>query len=418
MRIASLVLATVVLFAVVLTAVPARSQTDLSGPNEPVSHHFLITQADLPEPFATESVANSGSIRPIPDPPVLNLPEGFTVNLFAAGFDHARWLATAPNGDVFLAESKPGRIMVLRDADGDGEAETESLFWAGFRRPTGMVFHDGGLFVADLFHVWRFDYAPGDLEASGPPVPITGSGALGDPGGHWTRTLLMEADGSAFYVGIGSRGNEAVEPEPRATIQVFDADGTNQRTFGAGLRNPVGMAFEPETGDLYTVVNEHDGYGDDLVPEYFTRVEDGDFFGWPYAYSGPNPAPDYGDRAPELVAATREPDVMIQSHSAPLGLVFYDGAMFPGDYTGDAFVSLHGSWNRAVPAGYKIVRVRFEDGRPVGGYENFATGFWFAGADEADLYGRPVGLTVAADGALLIADDGANVIWRIAYEAN
>ena len=216
---------------------------------------------------------------------------------------------------------------------------------------------------------------------------------------------------------MGSRNNEAVEAAPRATIQIFENGNGEPATFAAGLRNAVGMAFHPDTGELYTVVNERDGYGDDLVPDYFTRVRRDDFFGWPYAYSGSHPAPDYADLAPDLVARSLEPDVMFQSHSAPLGLVFYDGAMFPQDYRGDALVSLHGSWNRSVPAGYKIVRIRFADGRPVGGYENFATGFWFDVAEEAKLYGRPVGMTVAADGALLIADDGANVVWRIAYVA-
>jgi len=383
-----------------LAVMPARAQTDRSAPNEPVGYHFEITQADLPELFATDSVSNGGEIVAMPDPPVLNLPDGFAVNLYARGFDHARWLAIAPNGGVFLAETRPGRIMALRDDDGDGIAGSETIFWAGLRGPTGMVFHDGALYVADLFGVWRFDYEPGDLEARSRPQLVTVPNALGELGGHWTRTLVMEPDGSAFYVAIGSRGNEAVESEPRVTIQVFEAGDGEPWTFAAGLRNPVGMALPPQSGELYTVVNERDG----------------DWLGWPYAYSGANPAPDFADLAPELVAASQEPDVMFQSHSAPLGLVFYDAAMFPDDYRGDALVSLHGSWNCSVPTGYKIVRIRFEDGRPVGGYENFATGFWFEGATDAKLYGRPVGMAVATDGALLIADDGANVIWRIAYE--
>ncbi|MDA1072870.1 MAG: PQQ-dependent sugar dehydrogenase [Proteobacteria bacterium] len=402
-------------FLLVAAALPAWSQTDLSAPNEPVGHRFLIEPGDLPPPFATDSVAEGRSFAPIPDPPVLNLPEGFTVNLFAGGFDNARWLAVAPGGDVFLAETREGTLHVLRDGDGDGVAETISQYWDGLDGPTGMVFGEGALYVADLEGIWRFPYAEGDLEASGRPERITAQGAFGGTRGHWTRTLARAPDGG-FYVGIGSRDNLAIEDEPRATIRYFAADGSGGQTFAAGLRNPVGIAVHPETGALYTVVNERDGYGDDLVPDYFTRVRQGEFFGWPYAYAGGVPYPEYGQDEPDLVAATVLPDVLIQSHSAPLGLVFYDGEQFPAEYRGDAFVSLHGSWNRSQPTGYKIVRIRFEDGRPVGGYENFATGFWFAGEREAQLYGRPVGLAVAADSALLIADDGAQVVWRIAWQ--
>lgn len=406
------------MFALLLALVaPALAQTDLSEPNEPVGHRFLILPQDLPPPFASESVSVGRSFAPIPDPPVLNLPDGFAVNLFATGFENARWLSVAPNGDVFLAESRAGALRVLRDGDGDGRAETVTTYWSGLKRPTGMVFGDDALYVADIQGIWRFAYAPGDLQAQGRPEMITAPDAFGDGSGHWTRTLTAAPDGG-FYVGIGSRNNLAVEAEPRATVQYFAADGSGQRTFAAGLRNPVGLAVHPETGELYTVVNERDGYGDNLVPDYLTRVEEGAFYGWPYAYAGGFPDPEFGDQAPQRVAETLLPDVMIQSHSAPLGLVFYEGDNFPEAYRGDAFVALHGSWNRSVPTGYKIVRVRFEDGRPVDGYENFATGFWFAGGSEAQLYGRPVGLAVAADGALLIADDGAQVVWRIAWRGD
>ena len=197
--------------------------------------------------------------------------------------------------------------------------------------------------------------------------------------------------------------------------QVFDLDGGGQRTFASGLRNPVGIAFRPGGDALYVVVNERDGVGDEMVPDYLTRIEDGDFFGWPYAYLGPNPQPGYGDRRPDLVARTKLPDVLFRSHSAPIGLVFYDGKSFPDDYRGDAFVALRGSWNAAVPRGYMIVRVPFEDGRPAGGYQVFATGFWERGENTASVWGRPAGLAVAADGSLLIADDTGGVIWRISY---
>lgn len=393
----------------------AQAQTDLSAPDEPVGHHFLVLPRDLPAPFATPSRANSGTLHAIPDPPRLSLPPGFRVNLFARGLDNARWLAVAPDGTVFLAETGPGRILALRDADGDGRADLVRVFRAGFDGPTGMVVHDGALYVADLQGIWRLPWAPGEMEATASPVRLTAPGAFGGTGGHWTRTLALGADGKSFFVGIGSRANLDIEAAPRATVQAFDLDGSHQRTFASGLRNPVGLAVDPETGALYTVVNERDGYGDDLVPDYFTRLRRGAFFGWPYAYAGGLPDPRFAARAPDMVARTVLPDVLFQSHSAPLGLVFYEGTQFPADYRGDAFVAFHGSWNRSVPTGYKIVRIRFRNGRPVGGYENFATGFWFAGSREAQLYGRPVGLAVAADGSLLVADDAANVIWRISY---
>jgi len=396
-------------------ALPAMAQTDLSAPNEPVGHHFLVLLENLPPPWATESAGERAELHPLPDPPALNLPEGFEVNLFAEGFEHCRWLAVAPNGDVFLAETRPDLVRVLRDGDGDGVAETDSVFWDDFDGPTGMAFQDGALYVADLEGVWRFDYRQGDLEARADPVMVTAPGALGPTEGHWTRTLAFAPDGTRFFVGIGSRGNVDVEAEPRATVQVFDADGGGQATFASGLRNPVGIAHHPETGELYTVVNERDGYGDDLVPDFFTRLRQGDFYGWPWAYAGTHPDPEFGAEAPDRVAASLLPDVLFQSHSAPLGLVFYDGASFPEDYRGDAFVALHGSWNRAIPTGYKIVRIRFEDGRPAGGYENFATGFWFAGETKAQIFGRPAGLAIAGDGSLLVADDAAQVVWRIAW---
>jgi glucose/arabinose dehydrogenase len=198
-------------------------------------------------------------------------------------------------------------------------------------------------------------------------------------------------------------------------VQEFKADGSGQRTFAAGLRNPVGIAFYPGTSDLYVVVNERDGLGDGLVPDYLTRVQEGGFYGWPYAYIGRNPQPDYAERRPDLVQKTLVPDLLFESHSAPLGLVFYDGAQFPAVFRGGAFVALHGSWNAGKPTGYKVVFVPFRDKRPVGHYENFAVGFWAAGQQRAQVWGRPAGLAVAADGSLLIADDVGQTIWRVSY---
>jgi glucose/arabinose dehydrogenase len=371
--------------------------------------------ADLPPPYATDSASNGSRYRCCPTGQTLHLPDGFHWNAFATSVTNARWLATAPNGDVFVAMSGPGRVGLLRDADGDGVAEAKSVFAEGFDRPHGLALRPGYLYVADVERVWRIPYEPGDTVARAPAEAVTPDGALGPASGHWTRNLAFAPDGSRFYVAIGSRGNVGEEDAPRASVQSFAADGSDRRGFATGLRNPVGIAFYPGTEDLYVTVNERDGLGDGLVPDYLTRVEEGGFYNWPYSYIGGHPQPGLEGKRPDLVARALVPDVLFESHSAPLGLVFYQGDQFPEDYRGDAFVAFHGSWNAAEPTGYKIVRVPFENGRPTGGYENFATGFWFEGTERATVWGRPAGLAVAKDGALLIADDSSSTIWRIGY---
>lgn len=385
------------------------------GTDQEVGQVFHITPADLPPPGATESVANGSELIARPKDATLRVPPGFSANLFAEGLGHARWMTVAANGDVLLAQAKDGTVAILRDEDGDGDADLVQEFADGFAGPHGLAIHQGFLYVADVEGVWRMAYEPGDTRARATREAVTWRGAFGEPRGHWTRNIVFAPDGARFLVAIGSKGNVAEEAAPRATVQVFDADGAGQRTFAAGLRNPVGIAFHPETGELYVVVNERDGLGDGLVPDYLTRIRDGEFFGWPYAYSGPNPDPDYGSLRPDLVAATQVPDVLFESHSAPIGLVFYDADQFPAEYRGDALVALRGSWNRAKPTGYKIVRVPFENGRPTGAYENFAVGFWHEGEDTARVWGRPTGLAIAKDGSLLIADDEGGTIWRVRY---
>ncbi|MBY0431320.1 MAG: PQQ-dependent sugar dehydrogenase, partial [Rhodospirillales bacterium] len=253
-------------------------------------------------------------------------------------------------------------------------------------------------------------------EAVAKPERVTPPGALGKDDGHWTRNIVFHPDGSRFYVAVGSRGNIGEEAPPRATIQEFRADGSGQRSFATGLRNPVGIDFRPGTAELWSVVNERDGLGDGLVPDYFTHVREGGFYGWPYAYIGPHPQPDLGGKRPDLVARSIIPDILFRSHSAPLGMTFYRGESFPPDYRDDAFVALHGSWNAAEPRGYMVVRVPFRDSRPAGWYEPFASGFRTGGKDRARVWGRPVGLAVAKDGSLLVADDEGQTIWRISAE--
>jgi glucose/arabinose dehydrogenase len=233
--------------------------------------------------------------------------------------------------------------------------------------------------------------------------------------GHQNRHLAIDPKTGALYVGVGSSGNLGVEPEPKATIQRFDDDGSNQTTFASGMRNATALAFHPQTGELWALVQERDGLGDNLPSDYLTRVQQGGFYGWPYAYIGKHPQPGFASLAPDKVNATLTPDLLFQAHSSLLDLVFYEADQFPPEYKGHLFVALKGSWNRSEPTGYKVVRVPFKDGRPEGYYENFATGFWASGEDRAEVWGRPAALAVAKDGSLLVADDTGGTIWRISY---
>lgn len=380
-----------------------------------------IDPASLAKPNETPSKANGSRTVPRPGNAMPQVPAGFTVGIFAEGLANPRNLLVADNGDVLVAEQNVGKITVLRDTDKDGRADVVSTFSSGFRIPFGLDFAKGALYVADSAGVWRVPYAPGDTRATGKEVMVTPEGAFGVGGGHSTRNVVFNADESKMYVAIGSIGNINEEPLPRATMQEFtlSADGmkaSNQRTFATGLRNPVGTTFYPGTSDLYTVVNERDTMGDELVPDYFTRVADGGFYGWPYSYIGKNPQPGFADKRPDLVAKAIVPDVLFRSHSAPIGLTFYDGAQFPDEYKGGAFVGLRGSWNAAQPRGYYVAFVPFKDKKPVGDYQVFASGFWMGEGATAEVWGRPSGVAVAKDGSLLIADEISKIIWRVSYK--
>lgn len=393
-------------------AAPAFAQFLDQAPGQ----RFHIDPANLPKPYATDSAFNEATIVAKPANPLFHLPPGFSVNEFASGLPDPRWLALAPNGDVFVTLPDDNKVMLLRDADGDGKAELQSVFAEGFSQPHGLAFHDGYLYVGDVNRVWRIAWQPGDTKARAAPEAVTDSGVFGEPSGHWTRNLVFTPDGKRFIVTVGSADNIGAEDPPvRATLQSFAASGHGQQTLASGLRNPVGIAYRPGSEDLYVVVNERDGLGDGLVPDFLTRIVPGGFYGWPYSYIGQNVQPDVPPH-PALVAKAIVPDLLFQSHSAPLGLAFYNGTMFPPEYRGNAFVALHGSWNAGRPTGYKVVRVPFEDGKPVGYYENFLTGFWTAGHAPAQVWGRPVALAVAKDGSLLLSDDASGTIWRISYK--
>ncbi|MDQ3650851.1 MAG: sorbosone dehydrogenase family protein [Acidobacteriota bacterium] len=385
-----------------------------------------ITTAELAAPFATESARNFAKVVPRPEGAMPKVPAGFKVDMFATGLSKPRQAQTAPNGDIFVAESEANRIRVLRDADGDGKAEVSEVFAEGLRQPFGIAFYPVGnkpqyVYIANTDSVIRFPYKAGDTKASGASEVIvsnvSGGGRLAG-GGHWTRDIAFSKDGKKLYLSVGSKSNVMEKPEDeaieerRARIFEYTPDGKNERVFAHGIRNPVGIAVHPGTGDLWTSVNERDGLGDHLVPDYVTRVQSGGFYGWPWYYIGGNQDPRHKGKQPELKDKVIVPDVLLQSHSASLGMTFYTGRQFPREYQMEAFAAEHGSWNRARRTGYKVVRVPLKNGRATGEYEDFMTGFVTA---EGEVWGRPVAVTVARDGALLVTDDGSNTVWRISY---
>jgi glucose/arabinose dehydrogenase len=367
----------------------------------------------LPAPYATKAASNVSVPITRPSNTVPQVPTGFTASLYAAGLDNARELAVAPDGAVLVAEERAGKIAILRGGD---QATETGIFLAGLDTPSGLAFHGNDLYIADLKGVYRLPYKNGDHKAGAKPEPVTKPGALGSTGGHVTRILTIDPAGRHFTVSNGSSGNLVEDKAPRATIQIFDLDGGNQRTLATGTRNPVGTQFYPGTDRLWAVINERDGLGDGLVPDYLAEMVEGGFYGWPYSYIGRHKQPGF-EGHDDLVAKARVPDLLFRAHSAPLGLVFVTSDRWPARYRGGALVALHGSWNSGVPSGYFVAFVPFADGKPTGSYEPFMTGFRLdsdqAAPAHAHVWGRPVGLAFAADGGLLVSDDVANTVWRV-----
>jgi glucose/arabinose dehydrogenase/mono/diheme cytochrome c family protein len=381
-----------------------------------------ITVADLPQPYATKSSSNGPKVVARPEDvwPVA-LP-GFKVELYAAGLDSPRTLRTAPNGDVFLAEKDPGRIRVFRGITSDGKAEQSAIFASGFKNPYGLAFYPPGpdpqwLYVGSEGEVVRLPYHNGDLKASGAPQHIADLSWTWM--GHWTRAVEFSRDGKRMFVAVGS-GSNVDDPETnpkeknRADILVCDPSNCQLNVYASGIRNPGGgLAVNPETGELWCSVNERDGLGDNLVPDYITHVQEGGFYGWPWWYMGEHQDPRHQGKHPELKDKVIVPDVLLQPHNASLGFTFYEGQQFPAEYKGDIFASEHGSWNKSVRVGYEVIRVPLhQTGHASGEYEDFLTGFVLP---DGNVWGRPVGITVAPDGSLLVSDDGSNSIWRISY---
>jgi glucose/arabinose dehydrogenase/cytochrome c2 len=411
----------------------------------PGAQHLLKVAA-LPKPFETKSAGNNPQVVPAPTNAILSVPPGFSVKLFAKGFRNPRLTRTAPNGDIFLAETGPGRIRVLRTADGAESPTENKIFAEKLKGPFGISFYPLGdkpewIYVANLNSVVRFPYHNGDLQASGEPEVIVPK-LTDSTGGHSTRDVVFSKDGKRMFISVGSGSNVAEKmdkktPEEikaweaengvgaawgseahRAQILVTDPEGKQPlRAYATGVRNGVGLAVNPVTGDLWVSTNERDGLGDGLVPDYVSRIKEGGYYGWPWYYLGNNEDPRHANARPDLAGKAIVPDVLEAAHSASLQITFYNAtsgsAMFPTDYRGDAFVALHGSWNRGVRTGYKIIRVLLKDGVPSGQYDDFLTGFV---VDNKTVWGRPVGVTVAHDGALLITEDGNGTMWRIAYE--
>jgi glucose/arabinose dehydrogenase len=403
-----------------------------------IGRRFQFDPADLPAPKTGPIVTNRSLIVPY-DGQTLQVPQGFVAKPFATGLINPRRLLVLANGDVLVAEQSAGYLTLLRD-DGEGHAKWIDRHVEDLNKPYGLAWQGDNLLVADQDGIWKVPHVTGALRAGRgappqradqlppeqrKPVPgaygaemITKKGVFGIVQGHQNRHLAIDPKTGALFVGVGSSGNLGVEPEPKATIQRFDADGSNQMTYASGTRNPTALAFNPQTGDLWAVVQERDGLGDKLPSDYLIRVQQGGFYGWPYAYIGTHPQPGFANLAPDKVAASITPDLLFEPHSSLLDLVFYQGDQFPAEYKGQLFVALKGSWNRSEPTGYKVVRVPFKDGRPEGYYENFATGFWASGERRAEVWGRPAALAVAKDGSLLVADDTGGTIWRISYSGS
>jgi glucose/arabinose dehydrogenase len=363
----------------------------------------------LPPPYATKSSANAPDKVSPPAGFLPTVPAGFKISIFATGFKRPRWLTVAPNGDIFLADMGAGEIVILRDPQNTGGAQTRESFVTGLTRPFGIAFHDNYVYVGEMKELVRFKYDPKTSKRLGEAEHLMNLPG----GGHDTRSVAFSKDGKHVFIGVGSESNISPGEEPiRAAVTICDPDGKNARLFATGLRNPVGVGVEPVTGQVWAAVNERDELGDNLPPDYFTSVKDGGFYGWPYSYIGDNVDARVKPQRPDLVAKAIVPDVLMGAHVAPLQFAFYTGTQFPESYRGGAFVAEHGSWNRSTRSGYQVAFVAFKDGQPSADPVPFMTGL-VPDPSSGTVYGRPVGVTVAPDGSLLVSDDGAAVIYRI-----
>jgi glucose/arabinose dehydrogenase len=399
-----------------------------------------ISPADLPPPYATRSAGNSPRVIARPGSGHLVVPPGFRVEQFASGLEGARAVKVAPNGDIFISQPWAGQVSVLRAADGASKPTRREVFAANLNAPFGLAFYPPGpnphwFYVAQANSVVRFAYERDDLHAREEPQVIVPSLAYG--GSHWTRNVAFSNDGKRMFVSVGSGSNDGEtlgkrdageiarfeaahglgatwgDETRRAEVMAFDPEGRQEQVYATGLRNCVGLAVDPVGGDVWCSTNERDELGDDLVPDYVTRVRDGGFYGWPWYYIGDHEDPTHRGERPDLKHKVTVPDVLVQAHSASLEMAFYAAAQFPKEYRGSLFVAEHGSWNRSKRTGYKVIRIIMKDGVPTGEYEDFMTGFV---VDDRDVWGRPVGIGVMRDGSLLVTEDGNGTVWRVSYD--
>jgi glucose/arabinose dehydrogenase len=396
-----------------------------------------ITPADFPAPYASAPIAADAQVTPPPAAFLPKVPEGFRVERFLDGLGGPRAIRVPPNGDIFIVEATAGAIRALRPASAPGAGLTHNeVFASGLDQPSGLAFYPPGpkpeyLYVSTETRILRFRYRAGDLHATTPPETIID----GLPkGGHITRDIAFSRDGATLYVAVGSKTNVAegvADPSPaereklsgvgavtgpdrdRATVLAFNPQGGDRRIFATGLRNCAALALKPASNDVWCAVNERDMLGDDLPPDYATSVKDGGFYGWPWFYIGAHRDPRHPTARADLAEKVLTPDVLLPPHGAPVSIAFYDGAQFPAEFQGDAFVALHGSWNRSHKVGYKIVRLKFDHGAPTGGFQDFLTGFVL---DENRIAGRPSGLAVLPDGSLLVGEDGDGILWKVSYD--
>jgi glucose/arabinose dehydrogenase len=407
-----------------------------AGPLAQSSTHPLR----LPPPYATPSAVKFAKVIGWPDGKTPSAPSGFAVDVLASELESPRWLYVLPNNDILVSQARtektpkpdpaveqglresgslgrsPNQITLLRDADGDGRFELRTVLVSGLRQPFGMVYLNDRLYVANTDSVVRYPFKVGDTKITSPGEPIVEL-----PGGgynnHWTRNIVASPGGEALYISVGSQTNadeeglDAKQPH-RAAILRANVDGSGVKVFASGLRNPNGMDWAVGTNVLWTVVNERDLLGDDLVPDFLTAVREGAFYGWPYSYFGRHEDPRQKGKRPDLVAKAVVPDLAIGAHTASLGLLFYRGEAFPERFRGGAFVGQRGSWNRSTFNGYRVAFVPFAGGRPSGPAEDFLTGF-VASDSTREVYGRPVGLAMLRDGSLIVADDAGGRIWRV-----